>query len=141
MQFKEPKNTDRHYWTKHIQMKMRQYGISEGRVKRILRAPMRTETGVADETVAVMQPLSTRWDPMSKERTWKQELWLMYQMRAPQSMDKNESVMNDTMREVVAAGKNAQKQCRLISVWRYPGVTKPGDGIPEEILADLLAIE
>ncbi|MCR4275381.1 MAG: hypothetical protein NUV83_01350 [Candidatus Wolfebacteria bacterium] len=26
---------------------------------------------------------------------------------------------------------------RVISAWRYPGITKPGDSIPEEILREL----
>ena len=128
MQWKAPKNTVKYYWTKHIQMKMRQYGISEARVKRILRAPLRTETGIAPDTVAVMQPLSTRYDAAKRKKVWTQELWLMYQVRGGA--------------RAVASPEAAMRpaQLRLISVWRYPGVTKPGEGVPAEILAEIAAL-
>lgn len=132
MQFKEPKNTAKYYWTKHIQMKMRQYGISESRVKRILRAPFRTEGGIADETIAVMQPVSTRWDREAKEKKWTQEFWLMYQVRDHR---KNLDIKNVDAELMESLGRTTQM--RLISVWRYPGITKPGEGVPEDILADL----
>ena len=56
-------------WTAHSKFKMRQYGLSEARVKRILRDPVRIEAGIAPKTVAVMTPTSNK----------KQELWCMYQ--------------------------------------------------------------
>ena len=34
-------------WTAHARIKMRQYGLSESRVKRILRWPRRLEKGIA----------------------------------------------------------------------------------------------
>ncbi len=136
MQFREPKNTAKYYWTKHIQMKMRQYGISEARVKRILRAPLRTEVGVADATVAVMQPVSTRWDREKGDKIWTQEFWLMYQQ--VRTKRKNSDIKNADPALLATLG--ATTQLRLISVWRYPGVTKPGDGVPEEILAELAEV-
>lgn len=135
MQFNAPKNTAKYYWTKHIQMKMRQYGISESRVKRILRAPLRTETGIADETIAVMQPVSTRYDRATKQKTWTQEYWLLYQVRHHK---KNLDITNAD--PALLASLGATTQLRLISVWRYPGVTKPGEGVPEEVLADLAEV-
>ncbi len=132
MQFREPKNTAKYYWTEHIKKKMRQYGISEIRVKRILRAPMRTESGIADETIAVMQPVSTRWDREKRKKVWTQELWLMYQIRKYKK-DGGNVTTNAQLPDVLSS----TTQLRLISVWRYPGVTKPGDGVPEEILADI----
>lgn len=56
-------------WTAHAQFKMRQYGLSEARVKRVLRAPLRVEAGIAPKTVAAMSPASNK----------KHELWVMYQ--------------------------------------------------------------
>ena len=29
---------------------------------------------------------------------------------------------------------------RVISAWRYPGITKPGDSIPEEILREIKGV-
>ncbi len=60
------------YWTKHSQMKMRQYRLSEKRVLRILRKPDRKEEGIAPGTIAVMQITGTKRHPT--------EIWLMYQI-------------------------------------------------------------
>jgi hypothetical protein len=58
-------------WTKHCQEKMRYYGLSEQRVKRVLRNPERKEEGIAPGTVALMQSSGSRKHPT--------EIWLMYQ--------------------------------------------------------------
>ena len=50
-------------------MKMRQYGLSEARVRRILHTPGRIEEGIAPKTIAVMQTVK------SPTRTY--ELWVM----------------------------------------------------------------
>ncbi len=110
MRFTAPKNTATYYWTKHIQMKMRQYGIGEGRIKRIVRAPHRTEYGIAPDTVAVMQPVSRR-RRSDGTRVWTREYWVLYQVKG--------------------------SRIRLISVWCYPGVTQEGEALPEELLQEL----
>jgi hypothetical protein len=58
------------HWTEHARFKMRQYGLSEARVKRVLRAPVRVEAGIAPKTVAVMTPAGAKRP---------QEIWVMYQ--------------------------------------------------------------
>lgn len=66
----KPPKDDAHYsWTYHVAEKMRHYGISEGRVKRIIRFPKRTEEGIVEDTIAVMQPAGTKRY---------QEMWVMY---------------------------------------------------------------
>ncbi|MDO8516398.1 MAG: hypothetical protein Q7S28_04050 [bacterium] len=57
------------HWTGHSKMKMRQYGLSESRVKRIMHTPMRIEYGIAPETIAMMQPAGSKKHPY--------ELWVM----------------------------------------------------------------
>lgn len=52
-------------------MKMQFYALTESRVKRILRAPKRIEEGVADGTVAMMQPAGSTRNPY--------EVWVMVQ--------------------------------------------------------------
>jgi hypothetical protein len=47
------------------------YRLSESRIRRILRSPKRSEEGVAENTIALMQP-----EPNKKKPT---EVWLMYQ--------------------------------------------------------------
>ena len=59
------------YWTKHAKEKMRQYRLSEKRLKRVLRKPDRKELGIAPKTVAIMQTTGTKKHPT--------EIWLMYQ--------------------------------------------------------------
>ena len=73
MLLKAPKNDAKYHWTNHVVMKMAYYGLSEGRVKRVLRAPVRSELGVAENTIAVMQPIGTEKRPA--------EIWVMYQKR------------------------------------------------------------
>ena len=68
---KEPKNTERIFWTKHCKEKMKFYGLSEGRLKRLLSNPKRLEKGIAPKTIAIMQPAGTKKHPT--------EIWLMYQ--------------------------------------------------------------
>lgn len=58
------------HFTEHARFKMRQYGLSEARVKRVLRAPVRVEVGIAPKTVAAMQPTGAKRP---------QEVWCMYQ--------------------------------------------------------------
>jgi lambda repressor-like predicted transcriptional regulator len=70
MFFKEPKDDKNFHWTMHIKRKMQYYGISEGRLKRILRSPERREEGIVEGTVAAMQSTD------NKKPT---EIWLMYQ--------------------------------------------------------------
>lgn len=60
MMLKTPKNTERFEWTIHSASKMKQYGLSESRVKRVINNPRRKEVGIAPGTVAVMQPNSSK---------------------------------------------------------------------------------
>jgi len=115
LSFKEPKNTKEFYWTNHIKRKMRYYGLGEGRLKRILKTPQRKEEGIAPETIAVMQSAGT------KKPT---EIWLMYQL---------------ALRSASRQGGLVGKKKKMISAWRYPGVSPKGKEIPipEDILEEL----
>ena len=104
------------HWTQHIQAKMRQYRLSEGRLRRILRHPQRREKGIAENTEAAMQParLATRSVAGGTAGTKKpNEIWLMYQRQG--------------------------KKTIMISAWRYPGVSPKGEPIiiPEDALEEL----
>lgn len=61
-------------WTQHIRQKMREYGLSEARIKRVMNHPTRLEEGIAPQTIAAMQPV------MKRKKTT-QEIWMMYQDR------------------------------------------------------------
>jgi len=58
------------YWTKHSQEKLRQYGLSASRIKRLIRHPERIEAGIAPETWASMQTAGSKKHPY--------EIWTMY---------------------------------------------------------------
>lgn len=74
------------------------YRLSPARVRRVLNAPRRVEEGVAPKTVAMMQPASLKRSTAGRE-AWTQEIWVMIQDRGGHR--------------------------KVISAWRYPGVTKP----------------
>jgi len=105
-------------FTRHAHYKMQQYGISEGRVKRIIRHPMRHEEGVLSGAVAVMQPASISRSPKG-ERVWKQEIWVMY---------------------VVAERGKGKKMIRVVTAWRYPGVSPKRDPIPSDVLREIASL-
>lgn len=73
MLLKTPKNDAKYMWTNHVVRKMAFYGLSAERVKRVLRSPKRSEDGVAENTVAVMQQTGTKKKPT--------EVWVMYQKK------------------------------------------------------------
>jgi hypothetical protein len=83
---------------------MRQYRLSEGRVRRILHSPHRVEEGIAEGTVAMMQR-SIGKHPY--------ELWVMV-LDTPESR-------------------------KVISTWRYPGVTEPRKELPYAVRSALQA--
>jgi hypothetical protein len=100
-------------WTKHSQAKIQQYMLSESRIKRVIRNPLRVEKGIAPKTLASMQKAGSKKHPY--------EIWTMYQLTKDQM----------------------QNQIKVISAWKYPGVTQPGDPIPippdifEEIIKNM----
>ena len=101
------------YWTKHSQEKLRQYGLSASRIKRLIRHSERIEAGIAPETWASMQTAGSKKHPY--------EIWTMYIVE-----------------------KARKQSIKIISAWKYPGKTNPGDPVPippdifEEIIQDLL---
>ncbi|MDD4271331.1 MAG: hypothetical protein PHF50_00840 [Patescibacteria group bacterium] len=107
MQFKAPKNNDKYFWTGHALGKMQYYGLTAQRILRVINKPMRIEEGVAEKTTAVMQP-----GPVSrKDGKWHREIWAMYQL--------------------------IDKKYKIISAWRYPGVSPKRNAVPEEIMEEV----
>ena len=94
------------HWTQHAKMKMGYYRLSTARVRRILHSPKRVEEGIAPKTVAMMQPSALKKTTLGNE-TWTQEIWVMIQ--------------------------DDGKFRKVISAWRYPGMTKPR-GAPADFL-------
>ena len=97
------------HWTNHIKNKMKYYGLSKQRIKRVFKSPDRKELGIAPNTIAVMQITGTKKHPA--------EIWLMFQ----DIQSKKEKLIN------------------MISAWRYPGISPKGrfPEIPEDTLLEL----
>lgn len=95
-------------------MKMQYYRLSEGRVRRVLHSPMRIEEGIAENTIALMQPVSMT-KTIKGQEDWNQELWVMI-VETP-------------------------SERKVISAWRYPGKTKAGEPLPQEILNEMQNVE
>jgi len=119
-------------FTRHAEYKMKQYALSAQRVRTVLRNPKRREEGIMKDTIAVMQPVSTRH--RDGKETWTQEIWVMYvHQKAKNKKQKAKNsgsggpcyLLSDTC------------SMRVISAWRYPGVSPQGNPIPEEILREI----
>ena len=82
----------------------------------VIRSPRRTEKGIVPQTIAVMQPVSPK--KTGDKETWRQEIWVMYQ-------------------EKKKTGPLERGQKKIISAWRYPGVSPERDPIPAEILQEI----
>lgn len=95
-------------WTHHAEAKMAFYRLSKQRALRVVHAPKRTEEGIAPKTVAVMQPVSIKKDKTGQKEIWSQEIWVMFQ--------------------------DAPRDRTIISVWRYPGMTKQRNAASLELM-------
>ncbi len=140
--FKEPKNSDKYYWTSHAKHKMRHYGLSAQRITRVIRTPLRKEESIiGKETIAVMQPQSMRRGT-DGQKTWTSEIWVMYKITEGDVMkdDNQKNVQDDKMMQFLASVSGTQKQIRIISAWRFPGKTDPAESLPEQIMDEIAEI-
>jgi len=93
---------------------MRFYHFSKQRVQRVLHTPKRIEEGIAPNTIAMMQVAGSQKHPY--------EIWVM--------------VQKNTDKRGLKCGLT-RKITKIISAWKYPGRTKPGQPLPEEILREI----
>jgi len=126
------------HWTEHSKMKMKQYGLSKQKLLGILYRPEREEKGIVSGTSAVMKTNkkfgnktvslfgNKKMGNPPKAKAFRRarapgEIWIMYK-------DVNPSI---------SSGQAIRK---IISAWRYPGVSKPGEEIPipEDIRNDVI---
>ena len=118
--------------TRHAEYKMRQYGLSVQRVRSVVRHPKRREEGIAKDTIAVMQPSSVK--RVNGKEIWGQEIWVMYvQWKTADKKQKTKgSVSGDTPYPL-------RGHCflKVISAWRYPGVSPKRNPVPAEILREI----
>jgi hypothetical protein len=128
MLLKSPKNTEKVYWTGHSKYKMQYYGLSAQKILGVIRRPKRKEEGIVKNTIAVMQPISPKI--IKNKEVWKQEVWAMYQKKIKNQKSKCKSIE-----------KFNNNQIKIISAWRYPGVSPKKNPIPEEIISEILELK
>jgi hypothetical protein len=113
------------HWTEHSKLKMKQYGLSKQKLLGILSRPERREKGIVPGTLAVMKTNKVffREKKVTPASAWKPrkapgEIWIMY-------------------KDVKIATVPTRK---IISAWRYPGISKPGEEIPipEDIKQEII---
>jgi len=157
MQWKQPKDNYKYHWTAHVAEKMHYYGLSEQKVLGVIRKPYRTETGIAENTVAVMVPVGnikkdrkpSMWNRVynddGKAEKWSQEIWVLYQIKNQESGVRNQEIKKlRTQLKNIKSKEGTKKLMKLIpnkltiiSAWRYPGVSPKNNPIPEEILREI----
>jgi len=136
MQFRIPKNTEKYEWTQHAVIKMKQYGLTAQRILRVVKNPQRVEEGIVKNTIAVMQPSS--FSTKDGKRVWNREIWAMYQLRSRGAISKSQFPISNKIPNTKSQIKNSMnRKIRIISAWRYPGVSPERDPIPEDILREL----
>lgn len=127
-------------FTLHSQYKMRQYGLSEQKIRSVIRNPKRREVGIMPRTVAVMQPVSMK--KIEGKEVWKQEIWVMFVVKNQESRIRNQEREQKQEKKGIHDSRfiihnSANRQIRIISAWRYPGVSPRRNPIPDEILREL----
>ena len=134
-----------YYWTQHAKAKMAYYKLSESRVRRVIKSPLRVEEGIAPDTVAYMQPVS--YKTKNGQKTWNQELWVMVAAGANKqhitdNLQQEKDVKANNKSKVESSKQDSKfkirnSSVRIISAWRYPGMTKPQASLPKAILDEI----
>lgn len=125
MRIKNPKNSGKYFWTNHSIFKMKQYGLSEQRIKRVIRHPKRKEKGIVGNTIAVMRPVNSKKE--KGQESWKQEVWVMYQIKSKA----------ESLKSKLQIKNHKPKTICIISAWRFPGVSPKRNPVPEKILEEI----
>ena len=109
---------------------MRQYGLSKQKLLGILYKPERKEQGIVPGTTAVMKTNKVffKAKQVTVKQAWEKprkapgEIWLMY-------------------KDVKNPSTGSGQARKIISAWRYPGISKPGEAIPipEDIKNDIIS--
>ncbi len=115
------KNNKKYQWTRHSLAKMKYYGLSQQRIKRVIKSPNRVEEGIVEKTIASMQSAGSKNHPY--------EIWVMYQIsksKAGSEKPKFNFLENNKL--------------KVISAWRYPGKSPKNNPVPEEILNEIKSL-
>ena len=141
---------EKYLWTSHSRVKMNYYRLTESRVKRIIRHPVRVEEGILEGAIACMQPAD------GKQYS---EIWTMYVVvpeRPSEKLRSDPPRRNSSRAGLARPGLpghrgrstsqrfqrdvpplNGVKKLKVITAWRYPGKSPERDPIPVEILREI----
>ena len=156
-------------WTNHAKEKLAYYNLSERRILRILRHSHRTEEGVAEGTLASMQRAGSKRHPYEiwvmyqiisqisnlkmqndNAKCKKIENAKCKKISQISNLTQHHSVYRVVLGKSQNSKSKKQKaklktqkdrsfKVKIISAWRYPGISPKGEAIPipEEILEEL----
>lgn len=137
LMFKFPEDTARFTWTRHIKNKMVFYNVSSAQILRIFSTPQRREEAIAPGTIGAMRVIKHNVNKAAsgqRQKPKETELWIMYKANGSTQRKTQKSKLEEL-------GYKRPKTARvtMISVWRYPGRTKPGErpNIPEGLMEEL----
>ncbi len=145
-------------FTKHAEYKMQYYRLSPQRVKSVMFAPRRVEVGIAPKTIAMMQPASIKYKSIeagvlapkkkvsSKYGVTPANSGAQVVMPAKagtrasslslSSFSSSQKTAITWSSEIWVMVQDIAGQRKVISAWRYPGVTKPRDELTRSLLRD-----
>jgi len=122
--------TDKYQWTNHSLMKMRYYGLSQQRIKRVIKSPERIEEGIVEKTIACMQTAGSEKHPY--------EIWTMYQISKSKVTSQKLKAKDSKFEKIQdTIYKMRNTKIKIISAWRYPGKSPKNNPIPREILDEI----
>ncbi|MDO8602088.1 MAG: hypothetical protein Q7R62_03115 [bacterium] len=145
---KFPENNARFSWTRHIKNKMVFYNISGAQIMRIFTRPDRREEAIAPGTIGAMKTVKhniqlttnnvqPRKEGFSQKKR-ETEIWIMYKINNKRLTIDNKQ-KTGTAPRFQSKVNSLKSKVTLISAWRYPGRTKPGErpNIPVGVLEEL----
>jgi hypothetical protein len=113
-------------------------------VKRIVRFPKRKEEGIAPGTIAVMMPRVSTTRSRGKIGKKNEEIWVMLQeiQKSKGNSPVSEAGSQKYKSKLISLINQERPKIRIISAWRYPGISPVGKKIPipDEILQELESI-
>jgi hypothetical protein len=118
-------------WTQHSEIKLKQYGLSKAKISSLIHKPERIEEGIVEGTTVMMKT-----NKVFTNNSFKKNLRLDLKVKTD---SKKFTFANCNIKkapgEIWVMYKDIKDLRKIISCWRYPGVTKPGEqvSIPADI--------
>ena len=141
---------EKYIWTNHAREKMRYYRLSESRVSRVIRRPVRMEEGIIEDAIGAMQPAHSSGQGPSVVAGRHVHPNMTSEAR-PNKFGRPASVNITAGRSagryteiwvlyVLVKTKDKTKRIKVITAWRYPGRAPERKPIPPEILREIRGI-